>query len=275
MGIYGNVYLDCDHAAPTDVRDGVQYNNDQLLGTYVGGGGVVDYPPEARVVAGTEFGDGTLVGSFIVPAESQVLETVTFGFNSEFTGALELPSIPTVPAESDVLFGVQFGINGTQFTGTCILPTPNQVLVGVNFGANGEFAGTLDGTTATVADYQQGETIYVVCGDDRKTARGTALRIVFDDVGAELHTKLTAAGSVKFAAARGINSDELVAESVSLEHLDDKTTFVIEIDQDATGVCPGTYQYQFQHIVPDDDADEPDNWTFAYGSIQLRATRAK
>lgn len=90
------------------------------LGTGYGAGGVeftgtlalADYPAEADVEAGVVFGGAAFTGTFVVPAEGDVQEAVTYGDSAEFTGTLD------VPAVTDVKLGVTYGAAGSEFTGT-------------------------------------------------------------------------------------------------------------------------------------------------------------
>lgn len=85
------------------------------LGTGFGpsGGVTCDYPMVGNVRLGTNYADGTMIGTLLVPPTSEVVAGYNYGAaGTEYTGNVSLPP------ESKVLLDYEYGANGTQFTGT-------------------------------------------------------------------------------------------------------------------------------------------------------------
>jgi len=135
-----------------------------------------DYPAEADVEFGVDYGSSAYTGAFVVPAEADVQSGVDYGAAAEFTGTFTEPGIGNVesgvtyggggteftgtfgvPAVADVQSAVQYGASGTEFTGTFTEPGVGNVEAGVTYGGGGiEFTGTF--AVPAVADVRDGET---------------------------------------------------------------------------------------------------------------------
>lgn len=158
----GNVVL----PATTDVKDTVQYgaNGTEYTGSYTGS---CDYPAETNVRSGITYASGAMSGNVVLPATSNVKQTVQYGANgTEFTGLYTavcdypvgtnvrygttyaygtMSGYLVLPAEDNVRFTIGYGSYSTEFTGNMTLPSASDVKIGVTYGSNGvQFAGTYD-----------------------------------------------------------------------------------------------------------------------------------
>ena len=106
----------------------------------VAAGPTPDYPPENKVVTGTAYDGGNLNGNVILPEEHWVYTTIGYGANgTEFTGT------NVMPVEADVRAGLVYGTAGGlyELTGELVLPEVADVRLDVTYGYRDEFVGTL------------------------------------------------------------------------------------------------------------------------------------
>lgn len=155
-GVFGNVFADGDHVAEADARLAVVYNNGGFTGQ-------LDVDMEANLPAETDVLEpvtfGTLLqftGAYFVTFVDDVRLGVVFGKTQSETGLLDLP------AEADVRLGVEFdqanqaglvavpspndvrlAVAIDQAVGTVTLPVENDVRILVTYDANLSRTGTL------------------------------------------------------------------------------------------------------------------------------------
>ena len=131
-GVFLNVFGDGDHAAEADVRDGTTYNNGNLNGTLVVGGGGGTFPADTDVIEGVVYGpnDNDFTGRWHKAEVSSVLDTHSYGVDgNSLTGTYDPGAGGVVPNANDVRSGVAVGVT----TGNLVLPNVANVRTGINF----------------------------------------------------------------------------------------------------------------------------------------------
>ena len=148
--------------SPSDVRLDVAV--DATVGTL----NVYDesnLPPESRVYSGLAYGDSQ-TGAFVSPAQTDVREGTTYGYQDEYSGTLVVGAgTPVYPAQSDVRLGSpSYGTEGVlQFTGNVRVPSEDRVENGYEYDANDSLTGSL--STASGENVVI-ENVGIIRGDD-------------------------------------------------------------------------------------------------------------
>jgi len=176
-------------------------------------------------------------------------------------GALVVVDVPSV---GDVEAGVQYGGDGTEFTGTFVVPAEDDVRLGSEYGESGEFTGTYDITAPTTKDYGAVSEILTACGAAVQyyAADGSPARQIYAIIAREPTEQI---GGIAGAMASGItirvaNNSDIGISSDELDTGGDEVELPVRI---------GGVQRRRRILAPLEPGQEIDGQT---GMLKLAVT---
>ncbi len=260
MGIYENVYLDGDHANVADVRAGVSYANEQLVGV-LNIDAEANLPAVEVVIAPNKYGsqnqltgvynevtvddvrlskafgpNSSLVGTVIIPEEQDVRIGTVYDSNGSRTGTLDVSgNEPIFPPQEDVRNAVQYGTTQDVLTGNYQPADPAKYLAPNLYGARGiEFTGQLQ---VPQSSDERSIRFKINSGDDYLAADGRQLTF-------QNPQGLDLSGSQLWLTVVGAGYQQLIY--VPTASLDAQGNPVVELTSAQTSVQSGTYRWDIR-----------------------------